>query len=67
MNQERLAFALVACAGLWLFFRFYRKYLAPSLSQWLLKQGKVKWAMRIRHGFLSRKPGKPGKSGDCCE
>gem|GEM_PF-5494739 len=53
MNQEHMALAIVALVGARLAFRIFWHYLALPLSKWLLKRGKVKWAMRIRHGLIA--------------
>lgn len=53
MNQEQMALVIVALVGARLAFRIFRQYLALPLSKWLLKRGKVKWAMRVRHGLTA--------------
>lgn len=42
--QEPIALAAVALSVLWL----TRGWYGGPLSRWLLRRGKVKWAMRVR-------------------
>lgn len=63
LSQEILALLIVALAVLFVVHRIYRAFLAESLAKWLLKRGRVKWAMRIYPRF--HRPSK--SSGDCCE
>jgi len=49
VNQEWIVFIIVALNLVWLLVRFYRQQIADPLSQWLLKSGQVKWAMKVRH------------------
>ena len=44
--QEIPAFLIVGAAALWL----TRGWYGGPLSRWLLRRGKVKWAMRVRRG-----------------
>lgn len=48
MIQEKVVFAVVFVAFATLAWRFFRGVVAGPLSEWLLKRGKVKWAMKMR-------------------
>ncbi len=48
IDQEKIALGIVFIAFLVVFVRIYRKHLARGLSEWFLKRGKVKLAMRFR-------------------
>ena len=56
MNQEVIALGIVALTFLIVGIGFFKKNLAPTLSEKLLKRGHVKWAMRVR-GFAKKKSG----------
>jgi len=46
--QEAVAFIIVAVTALWMGQTLFRNNLAAPLSEWALKRGRVKWAMRLR-------------------
>ena len=46
--QEFAALSIVACVAAGLGWRLFRRHGAGPLSEWLLKRGRVKWAMRVR-------------------
>ena len=46
--QRTIAFGLVGLAALDVARRLFRRYGAARLAQWLLKKGRIKWAMRVR-------------------
>lgn len=71
--QEAVALSIVGLAALGFLLRAVHVALAIPLSNWLLRRGKVKWAMRLRFGraagrkaFGGRKPA-PKPASDCCE
>lgn len=63
MNQESVALGIVLLVVLGYCYRFFRTYLSIPLAHWLLKRGKVKWAMYLRHrSRLTQKSVKGGSS-----
>jgi hypothetical protein len=48
MNQEVVALLIVAVAAGVALRKGYKTYMAPGLANWLLKKGRVKWAMKIK-------------------
>jgi hypothetical protein len=56
VNQEAIALGIVGITFGILGYRFFRSHLASPLSEYLLKQGHVKWAMRMRK-WVKRKSG----------
>lgn len=46
--QEVIVLAIVVMAAMFLFWRFFGFSLCLTLSNVLLRRGKVKWAMRLR-------------------
>lgn len=46
--QELIAFGIVGGVIARVLYKFYRACVVPLLSLWLLKSGRVKWAMRLR-------------------
>lgn len=45
MNQEKIALLLVVLASALISFRVFQNLLAERIADWLLKKGKVKWAI----------------------
>ena len=48
MIQEKIAFGIVVMTVARMGVRFYQRNLAGVISEWILKKGHVKWAMRVR-------------------
>jgi hypothetical protein len=48
LNQETIALGIVGIATFYVFFQVFKKYLAELLARWLLRHGRVKWAMLCR-------------------
>ena len=48
MIQEWIAFGIVALVALLVLRKAYQAILAAPLAAWLLRQGHVKWAMKLR-------------------
>tara|TARA_Y100000590_G_scaffold358754_1_gene414278 strand:+ start:940 stop:1110 length:171 start_codon:yes stop_codon:yes gene_type:complete len=51
--QEWIALGIVALVFLKILCSFFKKEIAKPLSQFLLKKGKVKWAMKV-HPFSKK-------------
>lgn len=66
LNQERIAIGIVIIAAIYLILQFFKKHLAEPLSQWFLKQGKVRWAMRCRKWALVKSNSKSGCNQCSC-
>ena len=66
-QQEGVALAIVAGVGLGIAFRFYRKWIAPPLAEWLLQRGKVKWAMKVRSSFYKPAQRRASPSDNDCK
>jgi hypothetical protein len=49
-GQELAAFGIVGAILLWWAFMLTRPLWLPSVTGWLLRNGRVKWAMRVRFG-----------------
>ncbi len=53
--QDGIAFAIVGLNLVWIARRFYRAQVVAPLSLWLLRRGRVKWALRVRgHRIFKR-------------
>ena len=62
--QEWVALGIVAIAAAIYLFRVFNGYAADPLSRWLLRKGKVAWAMRLRSQGAGAAAAAPG-CGSC--
>ncbi len=56
MNQDMIVFGIVSLVFAKIGIQIFRKFLAGFLSEWLLKCGKIKWAIWVRGQISAKTP-----------